>query len=65
MQFVTWDDAGPIAEGMLTYSQSSQPSNEHFSDLTKVYAAGKWVKLAYTQAQIAADLKGNPIDLSE
>lgn len=65
IQFVTWDDAGPVAEGMLTYSQSSQPSSEHFSDLTKVYAAGKWVKLPYTQAQIAADLQGSPVDLSE
>ena len=62
---MTWDDAGPVAEGMLTYSQSSQPSNDHFSDLTKVYAAGKWAKLPYTQAQITADLQGSQIDLSE
>ena len=55
MQFVTWDDAGPVAEGILTYSQSSNPAHANFSDQTRKYAAGEWVKLPYTEAQIKAD----------
>ena len=55
MQFVTWDDTGPVAEGILTYSQSSNPAHANFSDQTRKYAAGEWVKLPYTEAQIKAD----------
>jgi acyl-homoserine-lactone acylase len=55
IQFVTWDGTGPVAEGILTYSQSSNPASSHFSDQTRAYAAGQWVKLPYTQAQITSD----------
>ena len=55
MQFVTWDDTGPVAEGILTYSQSSNPAHANFSDQTRKYAAGEWVRLPYTEAQIKAD----------
>ncbi|WP_367849688.1 penicillin acylase family protein [Rhodoferax sp. WC2427] len=55
IQFVTWDSAGPVAEGILTYSQSSDPTSSHFSDQTRKYAAGEWVKLPYTDKQIKAD----------
>lgn len=65
IQFVTWDNAGPIAEGLLTYGQSAHPSSPHFSDQTKRYATGEWVKLPYTEAQISAELTGGPIVLSE
>nr|WP_315225326.1 penicillin acylase family protein [uncultured Albidiferax sp.] len=55
IQFVTWDNNGPVAEGILTYSQSSDPTSAHFSDQTRKYAAGEWVKLPYTEKQIKAD----------
>ena len=55
IQFVTWDDAGPAAEGILTYGQSSNPASVNFSDQTRKYAAGEWVKLPFTEAQIKAD----------
>ncbi len=55
IQFVTWDSTGPVAEGVLTYSQSSDPSSTHFSDQTRKYAAGEWVKHPYTDRQIKAD----------
>ena len=55
IQFVTWDDAGPVAEGILTYGQSSNPASSHFNDQTRKYAAGEWVKLPFTDAQIKAD----------
>lgn len=55
IQFVTWDNTGPVAEGILTYSQSSDPTSKHFSDQTRKYAAGEWVKLPYTERQIKSD----------
>ncbi len=65
MQFVTWDDAGPVAEGILTYSQSSNPAHANFSDQTRKYAAGEWVKLPYTEAQIKADPGLTEIKISQ
>jgi acyl-homoserine-lactone acylase len=65
IQFVTWDDAGPVAEGMLTYGQSSNPESPYFSDLTRLYSSGKWVKLPYTDAQITADPNYKLMEISE
>jgi acyl-homoserine-lactone acylase len=65
IQFVTWDDAGPVAEGMLTYGQSSNPESPYFSDLTRLYSGGKWVKLPYTDAQITADPNYKLMEISE
>jgi acyl-homoserine-lactone acylase len=65
MQFVTWDDAGPVAEGILTYSQSSNPAHVNFSDQTRKYSAGEWVKLPYTEAQIKADPNYKEIKLTQ
>jgi acyl-homoserine-lactone acylase len=65
IQFVTWDDAGPLSEGILTYSQSSDPSSVHFSDQTRKYAAGEWLKLPYTDAQIKADVNFKEMQISQ
>ncbi|WP_342115329.1 penicillin acylase family protein [Pseudoduganella sp. OTU4001] len=66
IQFVTWDDGGaPQAEGILTYSQSSDPDSPYFSDQTKLYAKGQWAKLPYTEAQITGDPNYKVIDISE
>lgn len=65
IQFVTWDAAGPVAQGMLTYGQSAHPSSAHFNDLTRKYAAGEWITLPYTQAQITADPAYQVVNISE
>jgi acyl-homoserine-lactone acylase len=65
LQFVTWDDAGPVAEGVLTYGQSSNPAHANFSDQTRKYAAGEWVKLPYTDAQIKADPNFKEVRISQ
>ena len=65
MQFVTWDDNGPVAEGILSYSQSSNPAHANFSDQTRKYSAGEWVKLPYTEAQIKADPNYKEIKLTQ
>ncbi|MGH2914578.1 MAG: penicillin acylase family protein, partial [Solirubrobacteraceae bacterium] len=47
--------SGPVSQGILTYSQASDPTSPWYSNMTKLYAAGRWVKLAYTAAQLKAE----------
>lgn len=65
MQFVTFDDKGPVAEGMLTYSQSTHAFSDHYADLTELYAQRQWAKLPYTEAQINADPNLRTVRISE
>ncbi len=53
IQVVTWDDAGaPDARAILTYSQSQEPDSPHYSDQTRLYSEGRWLRLPFTDAQI-------------
>ncbi|KZN51071.1 penicillin acylase family protein [Pseudoalteromonas luteoviolacea] len=53
MMVVGFDQHGPQARGLLTYSQSNNPNSPHFSDASEHYAAGKGlIDLPYTDAQI-------------
>jgi acyl-homoserine-lactone acylase len=66
LQFVTWNDAGdPEVRGMLTYSQSPEPDSPHHADLTRLHARGEWVRLPFTEAEIAADPELVTLPLSE
>ncbi len=56
IQTVTWNDEGVQAEGFITYSQSTDPANPHFSDYTKAYAAKQWHKLPFRDAEIEAEI---------
>lgn len=55
IQAVTWDDKGVIAEGFITYSQSTDPANPHFSDFTREYSAKRWHRFPYHAADVKAD----------
>ena len=55
LQTVTWDEEGVVAEGILSYSQSSDPDNPHFQDQTELYSQKKWVKLPFKEKDILAD----------
>ncbi|ESP91353.1 penicillin acylase family protein [Pseudoalteromonas luteoviolacea] len=53
MMVVGFDEHGPQARGLLTYSQSNNPNSPHFTDASEHYAAGKGlIDLPYTDAQI-------------
>lgn len=55
IQTVTWDESGkPQAAGFITYSQSSDPANPHYSDFTRAYAARQWQAFPFTAAEIRA-----------
>ena len=55
IQAVTFDANGPVARGILTYSQSTDPTSPHFADQTALYATGRFAPLPFSAAQIAAD----------
>lgn len=70
MQWVTFDANGPVAEGVLTYSQSSHLLSPNFSDQTKLYSdiflkGAKWAKLPFSDAEIKADPGYRSVQLSE
>jgi acyl-homoserine-lactone acylase len=43
---------GPVSQGILTYSQATDPTSRWFSNLTTLYSQKKWVKLPYTTKQL-------------
>ncbi|MDX3187937.1 penicillin acylase family protein [Streptomyces sp. MN03-5084-2B] len=42
----------PDASTLLTYSQSANPASPYFSDQTKLYSRGEWVKSRFCEADI-------------
>jgi acyl-homoserine-lactone acylase len=43
---------GPVSQGILTYSQATDPTSRWFSNLTTLYSQKKWVRLPYTTKQL-------------
>lgn len=65
IQVVGFDDAGPVADAILSYSQSTDPASPHFADQTREYAAKRWHRLPFTPAQIAAEAIGSTVKIAE
>ena len=55
--------SGPISQGILTYSQATDPTSRWYSNMTKLYARGKWVKLPYTASELSHDHPLRPVTL--
>lgn len=56
IQTVTFDANGPIADGILTYSQTTDATRPWFSDQTVRYAQKRWHRLPFTDDAIRADI---------
>ena len=55
MQVVTWDETDcPVAFNLLSYSQSTDPASDHYSDMTELYSNKQWVDAAFCDADIEA-----------
>jgi acyl-homoserine-lactone acylase len=52
---VEFTDDGPRSRGLLTYSQSTDPTSPHFADQTELYSRKGWDDLRFTDAEILAD----------
>lgn len=55
IQVVTFDAKGPVADGILTYDQSTDPASPHYADQTLLHARKQWVRLPFHRADIEAD----------
>ncbi|MFL6710402.1 MAG: penicillin acylase family protein, partial [Massilia sp.] len=55
VQTVTFDEAGPVAQGILVYGQSVDPASPHYRDQLPLYAAKSWPRLPFSPSQIRAD----------
>lgn len=44
---VEFTDDGPVSEGLLTYSQSTDPTSDHFADQTELFSAKGWDSLHF------------------
>ena len=65
VQVVTFSDTGPIADAVLSYSQSTDPASPWYGDQTRQYAAKQWNRLPFTPAEIEAARVGKTLKLSE
>ena len=53
---VEFTDVGPRASAFLTYGETGDPNSEFFSDQTVRYSNKDWRDVAFTEADIAADV---------
>lgn len=55
IQSVTFTPSGPEARAVLTYSESSDPANPHYADMTKLFSNYGWVSLPFSEGDIRRD----------
>jgi acyl-homoserine-lactone acylase len=65
MQVVSFGPTGPVAESMLSYSQSTNPESPHYADGTHGFSEKRWLKLPFTPAEIAVQREGKVLTISE
>lgn len=59
IQAVTWDETDcPLADAILTHSQSTDPASAHYADQTALFARKEWVRFPYCRADIDAEQIG-------
>ncbi|MCB1699796.1 MAG: penicillin acylase family protein [Pseudomonadales bacterium] len=66
IQTVTWDESDcPIADTILTHSQSVQPDSDHYGDQSTLYADKRWVRFPFCEEDIVAQQIGETLVLEE
>jgi acyl-homoserine-lactone acylase len=55
MMAVEFTDRGPVSQGVLSYSQSTNPASPHVGDQTKLYSQKGWDDLRFTPEAVKAD----------
>ncbi len=65
IQIVSFNEDGPVADAILSYSQSTNPASPHYSDQTRNYAAKTWHRLPFSAEEIEADKIGESLHLTE
>lgn len=65
IQAVTFSPSGPDARAIVTYSQSTDPANPHYADMTKLFSNYGWVKLPFAEGDIRRDPNLTSLRLTE
>jgi len=65
MQSVTFDADGPVVEALLAFSQSADTTRPFHRDQTREYSAKQWIRLPFSDQEIADQALGERLDLSE
>lgn len=65
IQLVSFDEHGPVAHGLLAFSQSSDPASPHAADQTELFSRQEWVLLPFTAEQIKTQPPVEKIRLRE
>ena len=65
VQIVSFDANGPVADAILSYSQSTDPASPWYADQTRNYSAKTWHRLPFTPAQVRAAKVGDAVRLRE
>lgn len=64
LQVVTFDARGPVAQGLLTYGQSSDLASPRAYDQLPLFAAKQWHPLPFHPADVQAQREGKPVQLA-
>ncbi len=54
---VGYEDDGPVAEALLTYSQSGDPASPHFTDQTELYRDKQFRAVRFQREDVEADVQ--------
>ena len=65
VQSVTFTNKGPDARALVTYSQSSDPANPHYADITALFSNYGWVNLPFAEGDIRRDPNLTVLKLKE
>jgi acyl-homoserine-lactone acylase len=65
IQIVTFDEHGPVARAVLTYSQSTDPASPHATDQTRLYSDKGWVSLPFHAKDVTAGTTGPVLRIRE
>lgn len=65
VQTVTFDDAGPVAQAMLVYGQSTDPTSPYYADQLGPYSRKEWTTLPFSETSINADPNRTRITLTQ
>ena len=63
VQTVTFDARGPLAQAILTYGQSSDPTSPHATDQLRLFAAKQWPQLPFHAEDVARQRVGEILHL--
>lgn len=65
LQAVSFDDAGPVAKAILSYSQSTDPASPYYADQTREFSKKKLHRYPFSDAEIAADAIGQAMTIRQ